>query len=179
MEFERIQSIVESILFVSGEPMSKVHIAKIADATMEEVETVLETLDEQYHEASSGLMIIRKGEEVQIVAKPENAPFIEDLVKSELSENISPAALEVLAIIAYRGPISKPELEALRGVNCAYALRSLLLRKLIEKSDNPTGSRGYVYSITFDFLKKLGVESVEKLPEYAILASDASSDASQ
>jgi segregation and condensation protein B len=94
------------------------------------------------------------------------------LVKSELQDSLSNAAMEVVSIVAYRGPVSKTEIEAIRGVNCAYTLRNLLLRGLIERSDNPNDSRGYVYSISFDFLKKLGIEDVKKLPEYGILSVD-------
>ncbi|KKQ40457.1 MAG: Segregation and condensation protein B [Candidatus Moranbacteria bacterium GW2011_GWC2_37_73] len=116
------------------------------------------------------LSLLVKGEEVQLVSNPENAEFIEGLVKSELQDSLSNAAMEVVSIIAYRGPISKTEIEAIRGVNCAYTLRNLLLRGLIERNDNPNDSRGYVYAITFDFLKKLGIESVKNLPEYGILS---------
>ena len=171
METDRIQSIIESIIFVSGEPLEKAYIAKIADATMEEVELALEKIQERYQAPSSGLSLVRKDGVVQLVSNPQNSSFVEGLVKSELSENISPTAMEVLAIIAYRGPISKSELESLRGVNCAYILRSLLLRRLIEKGDTPRDSRGYTYSITVDFLKKLGIDSVERLPSYAILSA--------
>ena len=80
--------------------------------------------------------------------------------------------MEVVSIIAYRGPISKTEIESIRGVNCSYTLRNLLLRGLIERSDNPRDGRGYVYSITFEFLKKLGVEDVKKLPDHDILSKD-------
>ena len=179
MESDRIQSIIESILFVSGEPLEKAYIAKIADATMEEVKLALEKIQERYQAPSSGLSLVCKDAIVQLVSNPKNGSFVEDLVKSELSENISPTAMEVLAIIAYRGPISKADLESLRGVNCAYILRNLLLRRLIEKSENPHDGRGNVYSITIDFLKKLGVDSMEKLPKYAILSVGNHSEAVQ
>ncbi|EKE10649.1 MAG: hypothetical protein ACD_15C00221G0001 [uncultured bacterium] len=98
--------------------------------------------------------------------------FVEQLVKNELEGPLSSAALEVLSIIAYRGPISKPEIEAIRGINCSYTLRNLTIRGLIERENNPKDSRGYVYVVSFDFLKKLGVEKMENLPEYATLSVD-------
>jgi segregation and condensation protein B len=172
MNQEKIQSAVESILFVSGEPVKKMKLAKIADATLPEIEIALAGLVEKYADVSSGLFILLNNEEIQLASKPENGHIIEELVKSELTEGLSPAALEVLSIIAYRSPISKPEIEAVRGVNCNYTLRNLLLRKLIEKNDNPKDSRGFVYNISFDFLKKMGIDNVEKLPDYAILSKD-------
>lgn len=174
MELEKIQSIIESILFVSGEPIKKNKLAKIlsGQAKAEEVEKALAGLSEKYAGTGSGLMLLKKGEEVQLVSNPENASFVESLVKSELQDSLSNAGLEVVSIIAYRGPISRIEIEAIRGVNCSYTLRNLLLRGLIERNDNPRDGRGYVYSISFDFLKKLGIDDVKKMPEYATLSVD-------
>ena len=172
MEQEKLQSIIESVLFVSGEPVKKNKLMKITEASMEELEIALAALNEKYLKSSSGLMLLTKGEEIQLASRSENALYVENLVKSELAESLSPAALEVVSIIAYRGPISKTEIEAIRGVNCSYTVRNLLLRGLIERSDNPRDSRGYVYSISFDFLKKLGVSDVKKLPDYATLSVD-------
>lgn len=172
MESEKLQSIIESILFTNGEPMKKNKLAKVVNVKIEEVDEALKTLSEKYAQAKSGLMLIFKGEEVQLASRADNAEFVENLVKNELQDALSNAAMEVVAIIAYRGPISKTEIEAIRGVNCAYTLRSLLLRGLIERNDNPKDSRGYIYQVTFDFLKKLGVAGVEKLPDYVTLSVD-------
>lgn len=172
MEAEKLQSIIESILFVSGEPIKLAKLAKITGVELEKVELALEVLGSRYASLESGLSLLRKGDEVQLASKPENAESVESLVKSELADSLSNPAVEVVSIIAYRGPISKTEIEAIRGVNCSYTLRNLLLRGLIERSDNPRDSRGYVYSISFDFLKKLGLESVKNLPQYGILSVD-------
>lgn len=172
MEIEKIQSIIESVLFVSGEPIKKIKLAKIADVTIAEMENSIAVLAQKYSQAGSGLMLLVKGDELQLVSRAENASFVENLVKNELQDSLSTAAMEVVSIIAYRGPMSKVEVEAIRGVNCSYTLRNLLLRGLIERSDNPKDNRGYVYSISFDLLKKLGVDDVKKLPEYATLSVD-------
>lgn len=172
MNPEKIQSIIESILFVSGEPVNKSKLAKVTSIKIDEIEIALVALSEKYLKEQSGLTLIIKSDEVQLVSKADNAEFIESIVKNELQDALSVAAMEVVSIIAYRGPISKTEIEAIRGVNCAYTLRNLLLRGLIERNNNPKDSRGYVYQITFDFLKKLGLEGVEKMPEYATLSVD-------
>lgn len=173
MENDKLASIIESLLFVSGEPVKKIKLIKILAIELEKLEEALKTISDKYEEAKSGLTLLTKGEEVQLVSRAENAEFIESLVKSELQESLSNAAMEVVSIIAYRSPISKTEIEAIRGVNCAYTLRNLLLRGLIERSDNPNDSRGYVYVVSFDFLKKLGVDNVKNLPEYGILSVDS------
>ncbi|HEX8974033.1 MAG TPA: SMC-Scp complex subunit ScpB [Patescibacteria group bacterium] len=172
MEQEKLQSIIESVLFVSGEGIKKSKLAKIAGVENGVLEEVLGKLTEKYSLPRSGLTLLAKGEEVQLASKADNVVFVEQMVKNELAEGLSPAALEVVSIIAYRGPISKTEIEAIRGVNCSYTLRNLLLRGLIERSDNPRDSRGYVYSISFELLKKLGVDRVEKLPDYATLSTE-------
>lgn len=172
MEAEKIQSIVESLLFVSGDPVSFVKIAKITGATKEELEKISIKLEEKYAQPESGLMLLAKKDALQIVSRGENVEFVEQLVKNELSDSLSGASLEVLSIIAYRGPLSKVEIEAIRGVNCNYTLRNLLMRGLILRLDNPRDLRGYVYEVSFDFLKKLGIERVEKLPQYDILSKD-------
>jgi len=169
---EKIMSALESVLFVSGEPLKLGQLVKVLGLDVAEVEKGLAALREKYASGQSGLMLARKGDEAQLVSRPENAEFVEQLTKSQLQENLSTVAMEVLSIIAYRGPISKPEIEAIRGVNCNYTLRNLLLRGLIEKSDNPRDSRGFVYHIAFEFLKKMGLEGVEKMPNYATLSVD-------
>lgn len=172
MENKKLQSTIESILFISGEPIKKTKIAKITESTIEDVDLAVDLIRKKYLEIESGLEIFSKGEEIQLSAKSENAFYVEKLLKNELQDSLSIAALEVVSIIAYRGPISKGEIEIIRGVNCSYTIRNLLLRGLIERNDNPRDSRGYLYSITFDFLKKLGVNEVKKLPEYDILSID-------
>ena len=174
MEQEKLQSIIESILFVNGEPVKKSKLIKILSDKVKskDVEDALEALSKKYSNPGSGLSLIKNDNEVQLVSNPANAEYVENLVKSELQDSLSNAALEVVSIIAYRGPISRIEIEMIRGVNCSYTLRNLLIKGLIERNDNPRDGRGYVYSISFDFLKKLGVEDVKKLPEYATLSVD-------
>lgn len=176
MEQEKVISIIESVLFISGEPTKKAKLAKILSIEKEALDELLKVLTEKYQSSASGLTLINKGEEIQITTKSDNAQFVESLMKNELQDSLSNAAMEVVSIIAYRGPISKAEIEAIRGVNCSYTLRNLLLRGLIERNDNPRDSRGYVYVISFDFLKKMGLDDVKKLPEYGILSMDSRID---
>ena len=172
MDQEKLKSIVESLLFVSGEPLSIAKIAKITEAQAEEVESCIALLQAEYTNSKRGIVIMRKEQEVQMATDRENASVIDKMVKSEIQENLSRAGLEVLSIIAYRGPISRIEVEAIRGVNCSFTVRSLLMRGLLERIENPKDNRGYLYKISFDFLKKLGVDSVEKLPDYETLSKD-------
>lgn len=172
MDLNKLKSIIESILFVSGEPVKISKIAKITGAPKPEIENAAMMLNNEYS-TGKGMVIIQKEEEVQMATSPENSTFISDLVKSEVQENLSGASLEVLSIVAYRGPVSRADIEAIRGVNSTFTLRSLMMRGLIERTDNPKDNRSYLYKVSFDFLRHLGLDSIKKLPDWETLSRDA------
>lgn len=172
MEIEKLKSIIESVLFSVGEPVKIAKLVKITSATKPELENALMMLGAEYAGANRGLTLLRKEDEVQLATNPENATYVDQIIKSELQESLSTSALEVLSIIAYRGPLTRTDVEAIRGVNCSYTVRNLLMRGLIERVDNPKDNRSFVYKISFDFLKKMGLESVEKLPDFETLSKD-------
>lgn len=164
---------LESLLFISGEPLSFGRLAKILEISEDEADASIRALSEKYaQDTEHGLMLIVKDRKAELATKPENAIFIETLTKSSLQENLSKAALEVLSIIAYRTPITRVEIESIRGVNCSFTLRNLLLRDLIERQGNPADARGYVYLPTFRFLESLGLRNIGELPDYAALSQD-------
>lgn len=165
----KLKSIIESLLFASGEPVKIVKIAKIAGAAEDEIKNAVVSLNEDYAK-DRGLIVVRIKDTIQLATNPENALFVSELVKSEIQENLSQAALEVLSIVAYRGPISRAEIEAIRGVNCTFTLRALLIRGLLDRTENIKDNRSYLYNISLDFLKKLGMDSVEKLPDWETLS---------
>lgn len=173
MSTTTITSALESLLFISGEPLSLARLTKTLSVSEEKVAAGIQALSEKYaNDRECGLMIIVKDHKVVLATKPENTEFVEALTKSSLQENLSKAALEVLAIVAYRSPITRAEIEAIRGVNCSFTIRNLLLRDLIERRGNPEDARGYVYFPTFRFLQSLGIKDTEALPDYATLAQD-------
>lgn len=163
---------MESLLFLSGEPIGIERLAQAAEATEEEVEEALAALEEVYQAPNRGLSLVRRGGEAQLATRPENASVLESLAKSALQDALSKAALEVLAVVAYRGPISRVEIEAIRGVNCSVTLRNLLMRELIERTDNPNDARGYLYVVSFPFLRELGLGNAGELPDYEALRKD-------
>lgn len=165
---------IESILFVTGEPVSEKKLAKVLESSQEEVRQALEELHGDYKDR--GIVMLQKEDEWQFGTAPEHAGLIEHLVKSEFTEELSRAALETLTIVAYKGPLTRHDLDFIRGVNSSFMLRSLLLRGLVERVENPKDARSYLYKISFDFLKHLGVTRVEELPKYEenrALADDA------
>jgi segregation and condensation protein B len=166
-------SALESLLFVSGEPITFTRLAKILEIPVAEVMAVVEELAKKYDaDLHTGLMLIRDTTTVTLATVPRNASIIEALTKSSLQENMSKAALEVLAIIAYRAPVSRSEIDAIRGVNCSFTLRNLLLRDLIMREGNPGDSRGYLYRPTLRFLQVLGIGQASDLPQFEVLSQD-------
>jgi segregation and condensation protein B len=164
---------LESILFISGEPVAFKQLEKVLDISREELSVVIEKLSTRYKEdTSSAFMLVTHKETLQLTTKAELRELIDLITKSTLQESLSKAQLEVLAIISYRGPISRTEIEAIRGVNCSYTLRALLLRELIERDGNPENLRGYVYTLSNQFLLSLGVASSEELPDFDQLSQD-------
>lgn len=164
MNISNSKNIIEALMFVSGEPLSFVNLQKKIGINKDELRKIINGLAEDYKER--GVNILEFENTVEMVTSPEVSETIRDFIKSELQEDLSPAALETLAIIAYRGPVSRAQVEDIRGVNCIFILRNLLIRGLIKRENNPEDARSYIYSITADFLKKLGLKSLSELPEY-------------
>lgn len=166
MKNEKLKSIVESLLFVSGEPLKIKKIAMIAKESGAEIKKAVEELRQDLISGKSGLALLEKEDEAQLATNPENSEYVNAFLKSEMEQGLSRASLETLAIVAYRGPLSRMEVEQIRGVNCTFTLRYLLIRGLIERVKNPYDSRSWHYKISFDFLKKLNISRIENLPRY-------------
>lgn len=172
MEKEKLKSVIESILFTRGEEMNLSQLAKIIEVKKSELTSATEELVTQYKEGGRGFGIVINGENIQMVTNPDNAQFVEKTIKKNLQENMSRTALEVLAIVAYRGPVSRADIEAIRGVNSSFTLRNLLMRGLIVKNTNENDQRGYLYNISTEFIKKMGMGKVDELPDYESLSKD-------
>lgn len=173
MEKKQLIGALEAALFVSGEPVTLDRLEKVLGLTATELSELTASLQEKLErDESSGLQLIRHARGLSLVTKGSYAPFMEQLTKAAIQETPSRAALEVLAIIAYRAPVTRSDIEAIRGVNCSFTLRNLLLRDLVERIGNPEDSRGYLYQPTFKFLQSLGISSIADLPDFETLRDD-------
>ncbi|MCD6289786.1 MAG: SMC-Scp complex subunit ScpB [Anaerolineae bacterium] len=159
----RLIALVESLLFVADEPVPLSRLADALEAPKEEIESVLGELTEACRDR--GVRVQRKGDLVQMVSAPEAAPYIERFLGLNLTTRLSPAALEVLAIVAYRQPITRAEIEAIRGVSCDAVLRTLVNRGLLEEVGRlDRVGRPILYGTTFQFLQHFGLSSLDELP---------------
>lgn len=154
---------VECLLFVANEPVSIERLAAVLEADLEQVEQVLGSLNSEY--AQRGIRLQRKRQRVQLVTAPEAADLVRAFLGLELTGRLSPAALETLAIVAYRQPVTRAEIEAVRGVSSDSVLRTLLHRGLIEEQGRlEQAGRPIIYGTTFEFLQQFGLASLEALP---------------
>ncbi|MBU4421690.1 SMC-Scp complex subunit ScpB [Candidatus Parcubacteria bacterium] len=164
-----IKSKIESLLFVSGAPFAIQKIVKLLGVKQEEAEKAVLELQKEYKNENRGVQIAVTADKYQIITNPDNSKLIEEFLNQEVIGELTRPQLEALTIIAYRGPISKTELEQIRGVNCSLILRNLMIRGLIEvKTD--LGLEKYI--ITHEFLKFLGITNVNDLPDYEKLNKD-------
>ncbi len=158
-----LKSLVESLLFVAEGPVTMTALARALEVDSAQIEHAIAELRKDY--AARGIRVQRAKDRLQLVSAPESALAIEKFLGLEGSGHLSTPALETLAIIAYRQPITRPALEAIRGVNCDGVIHSLVAHGLIQESGRlETAGRPILYSTTFDFLQNFGLQSVEDLP---------------
>jgi segregation and condensation protein B len=158
-----LASQVEALLYASGEPASLAALAGALDATNGEIEAALEELTALY--AVRGIRLQRSGNKVQLVTAPEIASKVQKFLGLEEVNRLSPAALETLAIIAYNQPITRPQMEMIRGVNCDGVITTLTARNLIQELGR-ADSVGHPmrYGVSFEFLQYFGLRNVHELP---------------
>jgi segregation and condensation protein B len=155
---------IEAILFFRGEPVSKAFLSKTLAVSIREVDTAIAELKETLTER--GVVLLDNESEVALGTNPEFRELIESITSEEIEKDLTKAALETLSIILYRSPVSRAEIDFIRGVNSTFMLRSLLVRGLIERALDPRDRRSYVYKPSIELLAHLGVTSAKDLPAY-------------
>lgn len=168
-----LKSKIESLLFVSNQPFTIKRLVNLTNSEKGKIEEAVKGLMAEYNQTDRGIQIQKIGEQIQMVTHPDNSKLAKDFIKEEITGELTRPALEALTIIAYRGPVSRAEIEQIRGVNCAIILRNLLIRGLVESKEDKKKMQT-VYNITFDFLKFLGINEQSQLPDYEKLNSSES-----
>ena len=159
-----IKSAIESMLFVSGEPLALRELSNNLELKEKNVEEILSEMANEYEDKSRGIRLISINGAYQLVTKSENSDFVQKLLKKNKKHSLSQASIESLAIIAYKQPITKAEIEEIRGVNSDKIIKQLLTRSLIaELGHKDTVGRPILYGTTDEFLRSAGVESIEAL----------------
>ena len=159
---EQLVSILEAVLFVADAPVEIAALARTLNAARGDVTRALDELAEQLQ--GRGVRVQRTGDMVQLVSAPQTATYVERFLGLE-HPPLTNASLETLAIIAYRQPISRPDIEAVRGVDCDGPTRTLLARGLIEEVGRaPVAGRPVLFGTTVRFLEYFGLEKPDDLP---------------
>lgn len=175
MESENWKGIVEALLFASGDVgLSLAQIAFVLDLTDIRVTEMMEQLQEEYQVAERGIQLVEMAGVFQLVTKKEHSDYIKQLVQSTRTHGLSQAALETLAIIAYKQPITKAEIDDIRGVKTERPIHTLVSKALIKEVGRAEGSgRAYLYGTTKEFLDYFGLKTLAELPPIAESADDA------
>jgi segregation and condensation protein B len=160
-----IKSAIESMMFVWGEPISIKDIADVFNVDKKEIYTYCKELQEEYEQEGRDIVIREVNKSFQFVTRKENLDYIETLCTPVKHKKLSQSALEVLAIIAYKQPVTKGEIEAIRGIRCDRVIEGLAKKNLIaEVGRSDAVGRPILYGTTDEFLKQFGFETLKELP---------------
>jgi segregation and condensation protein B len=164
-----IASAIESLLFVSGRPLERALLQKVLDVSETRLAEGIQRLERDLTDQGRGLRVQRLSEQVQLVTAPTNARFVAVLLGLPMTAKLTPAALETLAVIAYRQPVTRGQVEAVRGVNSDRAMASLLQHGLVaEVGRAQTVGRPVLFATTSEFLQQFGLTSLDDLPHVII-----------
>lgn len=163
---ETIKSALESVMFVWGQPLAAKEAAEIFDISWREAYDCMKELQEEYRQQGRGIMIREIDRSFQFCTVPENSEYIRRFCTPVREKKLSQSALEVLAIIAYKQPVTRGEIDAIRGIKCDRVIEGLTKKELVEEKGRSSGiGRPILYGTTKLFLEKFGFSSLKDLPE--------------
>ena len=169
-----LRAVLEAVLLVTDEPVPAATLAQVAERPVAEVEQELTALVRDYDDAGRGFELRRVAGGWRLYTRADCAAYVERLLLDGQQARLTQAALETLAVIAYRQPVTRARVSAVRGVNVDGVVRTLLARGLIADAGQDTDSAGTLYRTTPLFLERLGLQSLDELPELAPLLPELS-----
>lgn len=174
---ERYFSIIESLLFVSGEPIKLKDLALIIESSEGFANDVLRSLMLRYEAEERGIRLININNGYQLVTKPQNSDYVQKLLKTNIRQSLSQAALETLAIVSYRQPVTRIDIDDIRGVKSDSAVLTLVDKGLIKECGRmDVAGRPILYATTEEFLKNFGLNSLEDMPSLENLLEGMAKD---
>ncbi|CAM2983959.1 SMC-Scp complex subunit ScpB [Clostridium sporogenes] len=173
----KYKSIIESLLFMSGEPINIKDLATILNCKQDKVTLLLNEMKNNYSSKDRGIKILIYNKTVQLVTKPENSIYVEKLLKTNVRQSLSQAALETLSIIAYKQPITRVAIDEIRGVKSDRAIYTLLEKNIIKECGRlEVPGKPILYGTTEEFLKFFGLDSIEAIPNLEDLLKEFSKE---
>ena len=164
MDLPKLKSQILSILLVASKPVSLKELTEAMEVSDDELKSAIAELVAQ--NSASGIILLAHDNKLQLASNPENSSQVKKFLSLELREKLTDPTIETLAIILYKQPVSKAEIENIRGVNSQYILRQLLIRGLIEKIQSPSDKRMQLYKTTLEFMQHLGIKDMKELPDF-------------
>lgn len=161
---EAVAKQIEAVLFALGRPLPRQELAKLLNVSAQSVVAAITELAAT--QADRGIVLVDDGNAVELRVSPETSSTVDTIRREEYTRDIGRAGLEILAAILYRGPLSRSEIDFIRGVNSSQSVRNLLMRGLIRKVPNPKDERSFLFEPTTELLSTLGVTHVSDIPEY-------------
>lgn len=163
---ENLENVIESVLFVAGEPVLISDLCFKFDVKPKQIEKAVEKLGQKYDE-KSGIKLLCFNNKLQFASNPKYVDYVSSVLNPIRQRNLTKATLETIAIIAYKQPVTRLEIEEIRGVNCDYAINILLEHKLIEIVGRKDAvGKPALFGTTDEFLKRFNISSVADLPDY-------------
>ena len=177
MDIHELAHVIEAILFIAGEPVEIRELQRALEVTEMETQQAIDALDSDYSFHRRGICLKKFGNHIQLSTRAEYAPYVERLLQPIQKQSLSQSAMETLAVVAYRQPVTKLEIEAVRGVKCDYSVQSLVNKGLIEEvGRKETLGRPILYGTTDTFLSHFGLSSLTDLPKPPDTAQAEESD---
>lgn len=165
-----LHSQIEAVLFWKAEPTSIKKLAEALSVSDSEIMEGIQALRQSLE--GRGINVVEHDNNVTLGTSREASAIIEKLTKEELSRDLGKAGLETLSIILYQGPISRADIDYIRGVNSQFIIRNLMIRGLVERSDNPEDGRSFLYKPTLALISHLGISRLEELGDYSAVRED-------
>lgn len=164
---------IECILFVAGEPVEIEVLRNALSITQVELQSILDDMDRQYREEGRGILVSMTDKSVQLVSNRKYAYIIEQMLQPPKEKNFSQSLLETLSVVAYKQPVTRAEIEAVRGVRCDYSVSRLEeLGFIQEVGRKDTVGRPAQFGTTDKFLREFGINSISQLPELKMQTDD-------
>ncbi len=165
-------ALCEATLFLSGKPLTWRQISRTCSCSVDDARALVSELAARRNTSENGVHVVTSDDGAQLATNPAFADALASQSDEDADGELTRPSLETLTIIAYRGPVTKPEIEAIRGVNCSLILRNLLVRGLVDETDD-TIKMQPVYTLSLDAMRFLGLHDATELPDYAVLSANA------
>jgi segregation and condensation protein B len=180
MEDRNLYHRIECLLFVAGDPVAITELARVLDCSLAQAKTTLEEMERDYRDEGRGIQLLVTGETAQLVSNRDFIDDVKQLVNPDETKSVSQSLLETLAVVAYRQPVTRADIERVRGVRCDYAVTQLLkLGLIVETGRKDVIGHPALFGTTDAFLRQFGIHRVDEMPDFPHYSHEVFEDSSE